>query len=60
MYMDLLNSHWFPPWPTVFAIAERVLTTIRQADPDFYNHLKMISRINVKVNPKVISLLSKA
>ena len=53
MYLDLLNSHWFPTWPTVFAMAKRVLSTVKQADPDFYNHLKMISRINVKVNPKV-------
>ncbi|XP_052800410.1 uncharacterized protein LOC128231514 isoform X2 [Mya arenaria] len=52
MYLDLLNSSLFPPWPTVFAIAEKVLSTVRQADPDFYNHLKVISRINVKVNPK--------
>jgi len=34
-------------------MAKRVLSTVKQADPDFYNHLKMISRINVKVNPKV-------
>lgn len=52
MYMDLLNSNCFPTWPSVFAIAEKSLTDIREADPDFYNHLKMISRINVKVNPK--------
>lgn len=55
MYLDLLNSYWYPTWPVVFAAAERVLSTIRQSDPDFYNHLKMISRINVKVNPKVIT-----
>ncbi|XP_053375803.1 uncharacterized protein LOC123533294 isoform X1 [Mercenaria mercenaria] len=52
MYMDLLNSNSFPTWPSVFAIAEKSLTDIRESDPDFYNHLKMISRINVKVNPK--------
>lgn len=52
MYLDLLNSSCFPTWPSVFAIAEKVLTDIREADPDFYNHLKMISHINVKVNPK--------
>jgi hypothetical protein len=53
MYMDLLNSNCFPTWPVVFAIAEKSLTSIRDSDPDFYNHLKMISKINVKVNPKV-------
>lgn len=53
MYLDLLNSNCFPTWPSVFAIAEKALTNIRESDPDFYNHLKMISRNNVKVNPKV-------
>ncbi|KAL4223925.1 hypothetical protein ACF0H5_017387 [Mactra antiquata] len=52
MYLDLLNANCFPTWPSVFAIAEKVLTDIRDSDPDFYNHLKTISRINVKVNPK--------
>lgn len=50
MYLDLLNTNCFPNWPTVYAIAECALTDIRQADPDFYNHLKMISRLNA--NPK--------
>ncbi|XP_052270374.1 uncharacterized protein LOC127871467 isoform X3 [Dreissena polymorpha] len=52
MYLDLLNSHLFPAWPAVFAIADRSLEVVKLADPDFYNHLKAISRINVKVNPK--------
>ena len=56
MYLDLLNSHLFPAWPAVFAIADRSLEVVKLADPDFYNHLKAISRINVKVNPKVNEL----
>ena len=53
MYLDLLNSNCFPNWPAVFAVAESALTALKNSDPDFYNHLKMISKINVKVNPKV-------
>ena len=53
MYLDLLNSHNFPNWPTVFGIADKVLTRIGQSDPELYEHLKMISKIHVRVNPKV-------
>ena len=53
MYLDLLNSHNFPNWPTVFGIAEKVLQRIYEGDPEFYEHLKIISKIHVKVNPKV-------
>ena len=57
MYLDLLNSHNFPNWPTVFGIAEKALTRIRQSDPELYEHLKMISKIHVRVNPKVCNII---
>ena len=53
MYLDLLNSSCFPTWPQVFAIAEQVMNTIMQSDPDLYTHLKSIATTNVKVNKKV-------
>lgn len=52
MYLDLLNSSCFPTWPQVFAIAEQVMNTIMQSDPDLYTHLKSIATTNVKVNKK--------
>ena len=58
MYLDLLNSHNFPNWPTVFGIAEKALTRIRQSDPELYEHLKMISKIHVRVNPKVCNIIT--
>ena len=57
MYLDLLNSHNFPNWPTVFGIAEKVLQRIYEGDQEFYEHLKIISKIHVKVNPKVCFIM---
>ena len=53
MYLDLLNTNCFPTWPQVFAIAEQVMNTLQQSDPELHDHLKAISGVNVKVNPKV-------
>ena len=53
MYLDLLNSSCFPTWPQVFAIAEQVMGTLSQSDPDLYTHLKAIAKTNAKVNKKV-------
>ncbi|XP_046568194.1 LOW QUALITY PROTEIN: uncharacterized protein LOC124276591 [Haliotis rubra] len=52
MYLDLLNTNCFPKWPQVFAIAEQVMNTLRQADPELHNHLTSIAKKNFKVNPK--------
>lgn len=52
MYLDLLNSSCFPTWPQVYAIAEQVMNTLMQSDPDLYTHLKSIATTNVKVNKK--------
>ncbi|ESP04135.1 hypothetical protein LOTGIDRAFT_237550 [Lottia gigantea] len=52
MYLDLLNTNCFPKWPEVFAIAEQVMSVLQKSDPELYNHLRTISRINVQFNPK--------
>lgn len=53
MYLDLLNSSCFPTWPQVFAVAEQVMGTLSQSDPDLFTHLKAIAKTNAKVNKKV-------
>ena len=54
MYLALLNKGCFPKWPEVFAIAEKVMMTVKETDPEFHDHLKDIAQKNVKINPKVL------
>ena len=53
MNLDLFVRHCFPKWSNVFMIANKVMTDLSTVDPEFYDHLKAISKIRTKVNPKV-------
>ena len=53
-YLDLLQTHAFPRWPEIYAIAEQTMTRLHRADVDLYLHLHKCSTTNVKVDPKVI------
>ncbi|UJR14936.1 hypothetical protein I4U23_001918 [Adineta vaga] len=64
MHLDLFVRHCFPEWTNVFSIASKIMTDLSTNDPEFYDHLKTISKIRTKINPKdfvaeIISLESK-
>ncbi|CAF2093633.1 unnamed protein product [Rotaria magnacalcarata] len=64
MHLDLFVRHCFPKWGNVFTIASKIMTDLSTNDAEFYDHLKTISKIRTKVNPKdfvteIISLESK-
>ncbi|UJR31743.1 hypothetical protein I4U23_019221 [Adineta vaga] len=52
MHLDLFIRHCFPKWSNVFTIANKIISTMSINDSEFYYHLKKISKINAKVNPK--------
>ncbi len=52
MYLDLYVKNLFPPWPEIFALASKIMQDLSINDQPFYEHLKRISKINPKVNPK--------
>jgi hypothetical protein len=54
MYLNLFTKNCFPSWTEVFTIAGKVCTDLSQADDEYYSHLMKISKINAKVNQKVI------
>jgi hypothetical protein len=53
MHLDLFVRHCFPKWSNVFTIASKIMTDLSTNDPEFYDHLKTISKIRTKINPKV-------
>lgn len=53
MYLDLFIRHCFPKWIDVFTIANKIMLDISLHDKEFYDHLKTISKIRTKMNPKV-------
>jgi hypothetical protein len=53
MYLDLFIRHCFPKWSDVFKISNRIMLELSINDEEFYDHLKTISKIRTKVNPKV-------
>jgi hypothetical protein len=53
MHLDLFVRHCFPKWSNVFTIASKIMTDLSTSDPEFYDHLKTISKIRTKINPKV-------
>jgi hypothetical protein len=53
MYLDLFLQHCFHKWPTIFAIASKIMSDISINDLEFYSHLKKIAKINVKIDVKV-------
>jgi hypothetical protein len=57
MHLDLFVRHCFPKWSSVFTIASKIMTDLSTSDPEFYDHLKTISKIRTKINPKVNHVL---
>ena len=53
MHLDLFVRHCFPEWTNVFSIASKIMTDLSTNDPEFYDHLKTISKVRTKINPKV-------
>jgi hypothetical protein len=53
MHLDLFIRHCFPTWSNIFTIASKIMSDLSTNDQQFYDHLKTISKINAKVNPKV-------
>lgn len=54
MYLDLYVKNLFPIWNEIFTIAAKVVQDLSINDLSFYEHLKKISKINPKINSKVI------
>lgn len=57
MFLDLYVKNLFPIWNEIFTIAAKVIQDLSINDPSFYDHLKKISKINPKINSKVITFL---
>ncbi len=53
MHLNLFIRHCFPQWLNVFTIANRIMLDLSINDREFYDHLKTISQIRIKINPKV-------
>lgn len=54
MYLDLYVKNLFPPWSEIFTISGKVIHDLSINDGPFFEHLRKISKINPKVNQKVI------
>lgn len=54
MFLDLYVKNLFPIWNEIFTIAAKVVQDLSINDPPFYEHIKKISKINPKINSKVI------
>ncbi len=52
MYLDLFVKNFFPQWGEIFTISAKVMKDLSLNDPDFYEHLKRVSKINPKVSSK--------
>lgn len=52
MYLDLFVKNLFPPWNEIFTIAGKIMQDLSINDPEFYGHLRSISKVSPKVNPK--------
>jgi hypothetical protein len=53
MHLDLFICHCFPKWSNVFTIANKIMIDLSINDQEFSEHLKTISKIRAKINPKV-------
>jgi len=53
MHLDLFVRHCFPEWTNVFSIASKIMTDLSINDPEFYDHLKTITKIRTKINRNV-------
>ncbi|XP_056412661.1 uncharacterized protein LOC130355880 isoform X2 [Hyla sarda] len=52
MYLHLLIKNIFPSWLEIFAMAERVMATLKTEDVELFTHLEHIFPRNVTLNPK--------
>ncbi|XP_073521602.1 uncharacterized protein [Phyllobates terribilis] len=52
MYLHLLIKNIFPSWLEIFAMAERVMTTLQTEDIELFIHLQQSFPRNVTFNPK--------
>lgn len=57
MFLDLLNRHFLPNAPQIFAVAESAMSKVKAVDLLFYNHLKEVAKINPTINPKVMQYI---
>ena len=58
MHLDLFIRHCFPTWPNIYTIASKIISDMSINDSEFYNHLKKISRLNAKINAKVLTIFA--
>ena len=59
MHLDLFVRNCFPKWTEIFTIANKIMTDLSSIDAEFHDHLKNISKIRTKINPKVIEIETK-
>ncbi|KAM8977375.1 uncharacterized protein RCH25_043834 [Pelodytes ibericus] len=52
MYLHLLIKTIFPSWLDMFAMAERVMSTLKTEDIELFTHLHRSFRVNVTFDPK--------
>lgn len=57
MYLDLFVKNLFPNWNEIFTIAGKIFQDLALNDPQFYEHLRRICKINPKINQKVRHIL---
>jgi hypothetical protein len=53
MFLDLFVKNLFPPWNEIFVISSKIMQDLSVNDPEFYDHLLMVSAINPRINPRV-------
>lgn len=53
MYLHLFHQHCFPSWTIVYEMASRIMVDLANNDSELDRHLKTISKIRPKFNPKV-------
>ncbi|XP_063312449.1 uncharacterized protein LOC134611973 [Pelobates fuscus] len=52
MYLHLLIKNTFPSWLEIFAMAERVMSTLKTEDVELFTHLQHSFRKNINFDPK--------
>ena len=52
MYLDLYVKNLFPSWTEIFSLAGKIVQDVAVCDPAFYDHLKRISKLEPRINPR--------
>ncbi|GAB1599062.1 hypothetical protein Ahia01_000183400 [Argonauta hians] len=52
LLLHRLESKFFPSWSIISVIAENVMETLEEKDPELYKHLNHIATVDAQVNPK--------